>query len=302
MVVRHAALALVALALSVPGAHAQSRLLNGGFEEHSACPRGPGDFDVPLDLWTSTSVASTDYHHACGFTSHAPRTGDGCIGLLALDSSANYREYATGRIDPPLVAGRVYELAFWVIKQAGYLDSIVELGAHFSETEPSWPGTGPPAGVVADFENATGLLDDTIAWREVTGTYVAAGGEAYVTLGNFRDDANTTSVHDTCCGSFGAYYFIDDVRLLDTSPRETCLHRAEMTSLTPPTPSVAELFEPGSPLMPDGVPYQCPLTTGDLESDPNALNNGFPLVFYQVNVPDETLMLNKFGTTIRFRW
>src|SRR6516225_10171851 len=44
----------------------------------------------------------------------------------------------------------------------------------------------------------------------VIGGYVASGGENYLTLGNFSDDANTIPVSAGGTGPW-AYYYVDDV-------------------------------------------------------------------------------------------
>jgi hypothetical protein len=420
-------------------APAQQLVLNNGFEAFSRCPTGPGLIDGWVDAWHRTSVASTDYFNTCGFSSRPSRTGEAHVGLLAYDFSPNYREYLTGEISPPLQAGRTYRLDFWVILDDGRLHAVTELGAYFSVTQPTWPGTGPP-GVFPQIENSGATIEDKVAWTRITGTYLASGGERYVTLGNFRDDATTTITGWPCCGQFGAYYHVDDVSIredvpppqlvvscvlggdtcdansaasgdgrldfdervqvaitlentsavdvtsyaatltasgativgpaggllsvasipalssvtvdafiqlppstaaacgdpVDLSlvgqwadqgswaddalagcdfllgdpagdcgacvPAQTCLWRADASQLSPLTPPSSALFMAETPegLSLQGPSWQCPLADGDLEQDANALGNGVPLSFYQVNLPTDTLRLTKAGTTIRF--
>ena len=48
----------------------------------------------------------------------------------------------------------------------------------------------------------------------VSDTFVATGGERYITIGNFYNDANTMT--DTVSGTwYNAYYYIDDVSVVD---------------------------------------------------------------------------------------
>lgn len=292
----------LALGAALPSA-GQERVVNAGFEQYSRCPTGPGLIDGWLDSWHRTSVASTDFHHLCGFSSHAPRTGDGHVGLLAYDFSANYREYLTGQIVPPLEAGRTYRIEFHVILDEGRLHAVTELGAYFSMSEPSWPGTVPPVGIVPQVENAGATLADKLNWMLVAGTYVAQGGESHVTIGNFRDDASTTVTGWTCCGQYGAYYHLDDVSMVEEGQAPPCLYRADATSLAPLTPPASAIFMPETAegLSLQGAPWQCPMADGDLERDPLALANGLPLTFYQID-RRVLLRLEKAGTTIRFSY
>ena len=53
------------------------------------------------------------------------------------------------------------------------------------------------------------LITSTNAWTLVQGTYIAAGGEDHLTLGNFRSDANTTAQG---ADMKRGYYYYDHVR------------------------------------------------------------------------------------------
>ena len=49
---------------------------------------------------------------------------------------------------------------------------------------------------------------------QISGTYIANGGEKYLTIGNFKDDANTM-IDSASSTANSAYYFIDDVSVID---------------------------------------------------------------------------------------
>jgi len=295
---------LVALVL-LPGlAAAQELVVNPGMEAYSRCPTGPGLIDGWVDDWWRASVASTDFQHTCDYSPQPPRSGEGHLGFLAYDFSPNYREYATGRLLAPLVAGRDYRLELWVLLHENYLHAVAEVGAYFSATRPSWPGTLPPAGITPQVVNATGVLSDKLSWMLVSERFVADGGEEWVTIGNFSDDASSTIFDFGCCGQFGAYYHLDDVSLVLVNEPPTCLYRSDLSSLTPFTPPRDSVFMPATP---EGVslrtgPYQCPIADGDLEREALVLRNGVPLSFYQVGLVTGALRLLKTGADIRFRF
>ena len=54
---------------------------------------------------------------------------------------------------------------------------------------------------------------DSTNWVQISGIFVAAGGEDHVTIGNFFDSAGTqrTLVGTPTGGIDAAYYYIDDV-------------------------------------------------------------------------------------------
>ena len=65
--------------------------------------------------------------------------------------------------------------------------------------------------VQPQIENTASALNDTANWRWVWGNYTAIGGEQYIAISNFRPDSLTTITQPGTSGSFGAYYFVDDV-------------------------------------------------------------------------------------------
>lgn len=296
--------AVAACALSI-APRAQELVLNPGLEDWTRCPTGIGVLEGYADHWHRGGLGSTDYYNACGYYATPARTGEGHAGLIPWDASGNYREYLVGELASPLEAGREYRVELWVRLHESMLRAVQELGAWFSPTRPSFPGAGAPPGIVPQVENATGPLVDKVNWTLVTGTFVAAGGESFITIGNFRDDASTTLHSWPCCGAVQSYYDVDDVSVVDASvqPPAPCLWRSDLATLRPFDPPHASVFMAETPegLSLRGPSWQCPLNDGDLETDPLALDNGVPLSFYQVNVPAGALRLEKAGTTIRFR-
>jgi len=68
---------------------------------------------------------------------------------------------------------------------------------------------------VPQISNLAGnIIYDTLNWVQISGTYIANGGEKYLTIGNFNDDINTL-VDSTSGTLMGAYLFIDDVSVVD---------------------------------------------------------------------------------------
>ncbi len=62
------------------------------------------------------------------------------------------------------------------------------------------------------------VITDTLNWVKVSGLYTAARGEGYITIGNFKDDANTDTL-DTGHGTYqGAYYHLDAVSVYSVNP------------------------------------------------------------------------------------
>jgi hypothetical protein len=68
------------------------------------------------------------------------------------------------------------------------------------------------------------VIIDTCKWRQVAGLYTANGSEDYITIGNFKNDANTDTVpmylwgHGPVTAAPNAYILIDAVSVFSINP------------------------------------------------------------------------------------
>jgi hypothetical protein len=197
---------------------AQNLVLNPGLENIITCPPGMGVFSSAyISNWSKPTIGSTDYYsyNCLGLEPiPAPHGGASCFGIYSYNYSGEYREYATAQLSTSLVGGVQYSVEFYVLLLGGYIQAIHELGAYLSATAPGPFSNSLHIAVTPQVENTT-LLSSYTTWMLVSGTFVAAGGEQYITIGNFNDDANTTVVQVSSVGSYGAYYFVDDVSVME---------------------------------------------------------------------------------------
>ena len=213
-------LTVISLLISLQGI-SQNLVLNPGLDNYITCP-GFGQFSSTyVTSWSKPSIASSDYYHfTCPGIQPSlqfPRSGEGYAGIIAYNFGQEYREYITGTLTTPLQAGQSYDVEFWVSLHNGYIQAVHELGAYLSVTPPGPFPNILHINVQPQIENTSSALNDTANWRRVWGTFVATGGEQYITIGNFRSDSLTTVTQPGTSGSFGAYYFIDDVSVTPDS-------------------------------------------------------------------------------------
>ena len=164
-----------------------------------------------------------------------PRTGRAYILLQALDNLATSppafttaRSYAQTRLLAPLRAGCTYRVTFYVRLAQGREFTfavtppiaIPRLSAHFSvmgivapnnDRLIAQPQVSSPPGI---------FLTDTANFTPVTGTFVAQGGEEYLTLGNFDANADTPQRPLWTNNRWGgaSRYAIDDVSVVAEPP------------------------------------------------------------------------------------
>lgn len=128
-------------------------------------------------------------------------SGNYCIGFYTLDYYG-YMEHITGKLRKPFQKGEVYKISFhlkffgndpFFSKGLGYKlskDSVVFKSDQLFTTKlsPFYQDLFEQKKVYADFEFNEYLMDQE--WTKYTTTYVAKGGEKYITFGQFcfRDD------------------------------------------------------------------------------------------------------------------
>ncbi|CAN5405612.1 hypothetical protein BH11BAC1_BH11BAC1_24510 [soil metagenome] len=210
-----AILALISLSCCCIFSVAQNLVLNPGLENYITCP-GFGQFsNTFINDWDKPTYGSTDYYHynCPGIipSQQVPHGGDAYAGIIGYNFGQEYREYMTGTLSSPLIPGATYYCEFYVSLNDGYIQAIKEMGAYFSTFSPGPYANALHVPVTPQIVNTTMLLDDTSSWMRISGYFLAAGGEQYITIGNFYNDTNTTIVQVGNVGSYGSYYFVDDV-------------------------------------------------------------------------------------------
>lgn len=145
------------------------------------------------------------------------RTGQNGYAGIQFEFTTNYREYLSIPLNVPLVAGEIYRIEFYAQRADSSRYACNRLGALLTNNIPIQPGTGViPFTPQLEFAS---VLADTANWILITMLYPASGGENYITIGLFRDDADASlsktdfGVHNSGCINYdnSAYYFIDDV-------------------------------------------------------------------------------------------
>lgn len=204
---------------------------NWSFETYTACPNAASSLPG-ASPWTAPTANSSEYFNACavppynvpycGASFQYAKNGNGFAGLWIVNGPGlNYREYAQVALTSTLIAGGCYYGEFYVNLHNKIKYACNNLAASFSNsanTTTAQVGFSvlnlPPH--IINYNNP--VVADTLNWVKVSGLYTAAGGEAYITIGNFKDDANTDTL-DTGHGTYqGAYYHLDAVSVFSVNP------------------------------------------------------------------------------------
>lgn len=220
---------ILSLAVSV-NAQEKNLVMNGSFENLSGTVRSTGGY-ILADSISSSNNTTVDLYSksACGDDLHVPtsymgvqepKTGNNYAGIIAYYADdagffktkpgyRKYSEYVQLNFSQPLEAGKAYSLTFNVSLAERSAYAVSGLGVYFSKEKMDVKNNAFLD--VMPHVVCTEVLSST-EWTTVTGTYVAAGGERYLTLGCFDNYMKTQKVaKPNTNDSRKAYYFIDDV-------------------------------------------------------------------------------------------
>ena len=226
------------IGLSVTTAYAQNLVPNPDFEQRDSdfCGiAGSTDLANSLADWYSptsgtpdvyfTDIASSCWNFQPNSTypgpigikgSQLPRSGSSMSGIgVYTIAGMNQREYIQVELSSSLIPTGKYLVEYYV-SLADYTEfASNNLGFHLSTTAVS-NGTNGVLSVSPQF-SSTNVIGDTQGWVRVVDTIVASDAFSFLTIGNFDNDASTVVEANATAsfepGMYGAYYFIDDVRV-----------------------------------------------------------------------------------------
>ncbi|HUM45488.1 MAG TPA: T9SS type A sorting domain-containing protein [Chitinophagales bacterium] len=207
---------------------AQNLVLNGSFENYSACPNNYSQLDSALYWTTPTAFSSSDYYHACADPStfvsvplngpgyQEANSGEAYAGIyLVFPGSLNYREYLEVQLADTLIKDACYIFQMYVNLTNTCKFTTDAVGAYFSDTAIINLTTFNPLPVIPQISNSNGNFLDTLEWTLVSATYQASGGESHLIIGNFVDDAATALAVINNAAPFDfVYALVDDVSLI----------------------------------------------------------------------------------------
>ena len=237
---------------------------NPSFEEYYNCPNAPGQLYECKYWWGY----STEYFNACSI----PLTGNESVpsnnfgfqyantgvayagfGIYAFPMNPpGYRETIKTKLKDSLIANKRYctkfyvsieEISYtWIANANVYLDSIGMLFSKDSvqDTIP-YPILSNGIRVQNDIFNI-----DTISWTQISNSFIANGGEQYLTIGNFDNIINFPSGKT---GDVGIY--VDDVSVCECAYKinlgnDTTLCEGESLILKPNMPNATYTWQDGS--------------------------------------------------------
>jgi hypothetical protein len=282
---------------------------NGGFENYSVCPTGFGGIANLYNWFQPNTVGnSSDAYNNCngdipysGIYYQYPKEGNGFAAInLFNDTSALYedwnREYIEVGLLGSLAPGKKYCIRFFINKGNWSIWAIKNIQGVLTSDSLLYTDSnyGFITGVVP-FIEADSIIKDTLNWIPIETTYIASGGERFLTIGNFSPGNVVTYQQVLPSSSFPntiGYYLFDDISIYE---------QPEIFAGNDTTLSLGDSVQLGLTGKPD-IFYSWAPTAG--LSDPNIAN---PMASpgitttYTLTVTDtnELACTNTFTDTIR---
>jgi gliding motility-associated-like protein len=219
---------------------------NPSFELYTSCPPSylsifhASNWFQPFNVigFNIIQSNSSDYFNTCAIDDYSsiplngagyqePKTGDAYVGIyLYSNPTGDSREYIETTLISPLQQGKEYCVELYVSLADSFDTGCNNFGVYFSidsalyQGEITEPGTN--FNVEPQIENSE-IITDKINWTLIKGSYIASGGENYITIGNFRTGSATSAQFVGGAPDYGgSYYYIDDVSVFlcsDTLPQ-----------------------------------------------------------------------------------
>jgi len=221
-------------------AQVNNLVVNGSFENTTHPPCGSGEYkrangisssnNTSVDLY-SVQSNSNDYSVPDNYMgSQLSQGGSNYAGIVAFYADEagvfktvpgyqQYSEYIQLELSTPLTAGTPYQINFNVSLAEKSAYAVSGLGVYLSSEKVDIDNNSflnvTPHLIACEIVTQT-------SWETVSGTYVAKGGEKYLTLGCFNLCMDTIKVIPAFTNnSRKAYYYIDEISVLsEDKPKE----------------------------------------------------------------------------------
>ena len=191
----------------------QNLVPNPGFETQDTCPQVSQINLAPP--WNTATLGTPDlFNSTCSSQNLTAHTGIGCSGIYCLTNNPGWtdaREYIEAPLNSALTSGKTYYVSFWTRPESFMRDAMNRLGVYLSTTKIN-ASTTDVLSYTPQVQNPSNNMLSNPNWIQISGSFVASGGESYILIGNFSPDSQTDStIINNNSSYYSAYYYIDDI-------------------------------------------------------------------------------------------
>lgn len=201
---------------------------NYSFEQYTVCPTGHTS-DVP-NFWYKPDRRAARYFNACANNANPvfgvptnssgldgfqnAKTGQAYMALFYYNGN-NSRNYIQVKLLDSFKINKCYYAEYYVNLMNFYMLGCNNQSMLFTNN-PIYVDTANNLQILPtnpQIQNSF-IVTDTLHWVKIAGVFTAQGGEQYLTLGNFKNNAQTATRQIQPTGYLGAAYYLEDVTVV----------------------------------------------------------------------------------------
>ena len=199
----------------------QNLVNNGSFEQLSSCTLSSWGVDSATGWWT---VNSSDILNICSISMNysVPNNlygnqfafdgnGYAFFATYAQPPAVDSREYVQTKLIDTLNFGTKYYVSFRLSFSDNFRYATDGIGAFLSEDTVYGIGAGLIIDSIPQVQVTNGVpIIDSTNWTLIEGSFISTGRESFITIGNFKNDAQVV-IQDLGGANIAGGYFIDAV-------------------------------------------------------------------------------------------
>ena len=158
-----------------------------------------------------------------------PKEGDNYAGLVVYSPKDKIaRNYITSPLAQPMLKGKKYCVSMYISLAEGSKFATNNLGINFHKKQPKQDDNKTIIEKTSILHHYSKLVSATYGWEKICGTYIAEGGEEFITIGNFTATDKTKTEKAIKIKDYKgllsdfAYYFVDDISVILVDQKSAC--------------------------------------------------------------------------------
>jgi len=213
----------LAVMLQINNINAQNLVPNPSFEECSSCPDDCNQTYL-ANGW-QINIHTANYFNKCvendncsipinsfGYQYPTDTSCQAYMGFFARGFTDEGKEGIGCELVNPLIVGQKYFVSFKVCLADVYVCGLNKVGVIFTK---HYYGNFMefPNPLINNYAHVytEEIINDTLDWTTITGSFVADSSYKYMIIGHFFDDNNTSFICFDSSPSGMSYYYLDDI-------------------------------------------------------------------------------------------
>lgn len=226
------------IAFNASAQSASDLVENGSFEDISGRIKKAGAIDLATG-WVSPTKTAADLYsdltkEKYGLPDNVngkedPQEGSAYAGFTAFSYGDKMpRSYVSTKLKLPMRKGQKYCVKFYVSLAESSKYGTNNVAANFSKKQYNINEDKSIMGRSHVVQTGNPVFSAQFGWEEVCGTYIAEGGEKFLTIGNFSSNGSTISERMKKPAdyrgqqSIRAYYYVDNVSVVLIDEESDC--------------------------------------------------------------------------------